>query len=289
MHCIELAELASLMAYQSPALFMMRPAVSHDSLNRYWIQSRLRLEQWHRWLGEYATLESARRPVAMQAWWNQHTSLLEEVLVSETLVRVFAGVGAGLDAVHDQREIEPVTHSVFLSHLEARNRVLQLMLFGRGGSITQTMQLNRLRRACERWTDRLLAPIVAHHPGAHVYCVDAARANAHASEWREESCADALSMSAVLARVAMQTTLAARTGTQPAMPLANLEIAQSVMACFNAECFDSVGMPRSLSRVRIQNSTVADRRPIHIKQIFPTVIPNDLQRSTLPLAARWLI
>ena len=107
MHCIALAELASLLAHQAPAIFQLRPNIAADSLTRYWIQSRQRLDQWHRGLAGYTLLEHAGRPLAMQTWWADHAPLLEEIIVSETLTRVFAAIGFGIDQARNQREVEP--------------------------------------------------------------------------------------------------------------------------------------------------------------------------------------
>lgn len=289
MHCIELAELASLLAYHAPALFALRPSIDQDALTRYWVQSRQRLDQWHKVIAEYSSLETAGRPLAMQVWWDEHEALLEEILVSETLTRVFAAVGVGLDAVTDQREVEPVTHSVFLSHLEARNRVLQLILFGRGGSITQTMELNRLRRASERWTDRILAPIIACHYATHAYAVDAQRAIAYAHEWRESADTQSQAISATLARAAMQATLATRTRQHGVLTHSNREVAQAVIACLHADAFDSLGLLKSVAAIRIQGSSFDEYQSSHLQQVFPTVMPTDHRRGNYPAAARWLM
>jgi len=288
MHCVALAELASLLAHQAPAIFRLRPSIAADSLTRYWIQSRHRLDQWHHGLAGYTSLENAGRPLAMQEWWNDHVPMLEEIIVSESLTRVFAAIGFGIDLVRNQREVEPVTHSVYLSHLEARNRVLQLLLFGRGGSVTQAMSLNRLRRASERWNDRMLAPIVSIHGNASCYGIDPQRAIAYANEWKEESHAETQTLVAWLSQAAMRATLAARTGTHAALPMANREVSQSIIGCLQQECFDSFGLLKSFSSIRIADPNLGDRQPDPSRPLFPAVMPCDHRKGTYPHAARWL-
>ena len=288
MHCIALAELASLLAHQAPAIFQLRPNIAADSLTRYWIQSRQRLDQWHRGLAGYTLLEHAGRPLAMQAWWTDHAPLLEEIIVSETLTRVFAAIGFGIDQVRNQREVEPVTHSVYLSHLEARNRVLQLLLFGRGGSVTQAMNLNRLRRASERWTDRMLAPIVAIHANASCYAIDPQRVIAYAKEWTDGNNPETQTLVAWLSQAAMRTTLAGRTGASAALPIANREVSQSIIACLQRECFDSLGLLKSYSSIRLTNQNFNDCQPDPARPLFPAVMPSDHRKGSYPFAARWL-
>ncbi len=289
MHCVELAELSSLLSRQAAALFLLRPAIGHESLTRYWIQSRQRLEQWHQGLAQYLSLESAGRPVAMQVWWSDYEPMLEEVIVTESLTRVFAAIGMGLDAVSKQREIEPVTHSIHLSHLEARNRVLQLLLFGRGGSVTQSMGLNRLRRASERWTDRLLAPIVSIHRNANCYANDPQRCLAYVQEWQEEKHPDSQRLASFLTQIAMRTTLAERTGQRAALPNCNREVARSILACLSSECFDSLGLLKDFSTARLSSDSSQECQPDPSKPMFPSVMPSDHSSGPLPHAARWLI
>ena len=50
-----------------------------------------------------------------------------------------------------------------IGHLEARNRAMNIMVYGRGFSIEDGVMLNRLRRRMERWTDMLLGRIMLQH------------------------------------------------------------------------------------------------------------------------------
>ncbi len=147
------------------------------------------MEHWHRALAEYHTIDVDLRPFTMQAWWSDQQTLMEEIIVTDILTRMVAAVGLTIDQRQQQREIEPVTHSAFVSHLEARNRVFQLVLFGRGSSATQSLQLNRLRRAVERWIDRLLAPIAIIEPTVRRYAVDLSRLDANIEDYRDDSSA----------------------------------------------------------------------------------------------------
>lgn len=289
MHSIELAELASLLAFRAPAILVLKPSLHEPALTRYWVQSRTRLERWHRGLTEYGALETAGRPVAMQGWWIDHESMLEEIIVTDALTRVFAALGLALDHVCDQREIEPVTHSVHLSHLEARNRVLQLLLFGRGGTVDQSMRLNRLRRAVERWIDRLLAPMIAQNAKVNCYAIDPQRALAYAMEWQEDTDETARHTSTCLGQAAMRSTLAARTSSHVAFPESNREVASAVMACLPRKCYDSIGLFRSLSGIRLTNSGPTDRKPNPKQPLFPTAMPNDSRQGASLSTVRWLI
>lgn len=289
MHSLELAELASLLAFRAPAIAALKPKVHEPSLTRYWVQSRTRLEQWHRALSEYGVLENAGRPVAIQNWWGDYEPMLEEVIVSDMLTRVFAALGRTLDIACEQREIEPVTHSVHLSHLEARNRVLQLLLFGRGGTVDQSTRLNRLRRAVERWTDRLLAPLITLDVKTNVYAVDAHRAFAYATEWQEDTDEVTRYASASLGQSAMRSTLLSRMHSQVAFPDANREVAQAVIGCLPRECFDSLGLLKSMRTTRLSQLRETDQKPNPRRPLFPPSMPKDSRQGIAISTARWLI
>ena len=54
-------------------------------------------------------------------------------------------------------EVEPVARSILMSHLEARNRALFLIVQGGGVGTREANALNVLRRKTERWTDLFIA------------------------------------------------------------------------------------------------------------------------------------
>ncbi len=298
MHCVELAELASILSLRAPAFIAAHSVPSSDCLTHYWVQSRRRLDLWNQGLGQYTALESSGRPLAMQLWWHAHGPLLEEIIVSDTLTRVFAAFGAALDGSISQREVEPVTHSVFLSQLEARNRVLQLMLFGRGGSVTQSMHLNRLRRVTERWTDRLLAPIVAIQGRAACYAIDANRLAASIQECEEDSGDETRIMGDWLSQAALTSALSSRTSELAASPEANRDVAESIVACFRPDWFDSLGLPRSARSIR-NTSSHTDRQLDPSTEslasvLFPrskhlSIMPSENRSGFSPHSARWLL
>jgi hypothetical protein len=223
----------------------------------------------------------------MQAWWQDQGPLIEEIIVTETLTRVFAAIGMGLDSVNQQSEIEPVTHSVYVSHLEARNRVLQLLLFGRGGSVDQSLRLNRLRRETERWIDRLLSPMLSNHAPTRKYAVDVPRALAHAQQWREDVGGEFGNLSEALNTAAIRLSLYSRASSEVASPNANREVAQSVLACLPVASFDSLGLLRSRSWVGLSLSAKDMAAPMS-QFLFPVEAVDERREPILPIKPRWL-
>lgn len=291
MHCLELARLALWVAAQAPTLARWRPATTADSIIAYWVAARQRFELWNHGLARLVDLEARGRSPAVEAWWDEHTPMVEEILVSETLTRVMAATGAAMDDGLEDWEVEPVTQSIYATHLECRNRVLRLLLTGHGYWGDQAMTLNRLRRGSERWTDFLLAPLVSVCPRAIDFAFDPLRVTAFAAAGSLgpiapfgplSSCgsdhsvisgdsvdsADSVApwgsaptTCSPLVATALQLTLGSLCQPRAALPQANWQLVQAVLACWPAELFDSLGVPLSLTAQRIRWSASLEQKP----------------------------
>ena len=156
MHHRELAELAALLAIHSPAIVQQRRTLSPGSSQAYWAASKCRLDRWSRVLRQLTTAEADGQLPATLAW-PRFAPVLEEILVSELLTRIWTATTVAYDAALGEQELEPVGRSIFMAHLDARRRVLSLIAEGRVLALGQIIELNRLRRRVERWTDMLLA------------------------------------------------------------------------------------------------------------------------------------
>lgn len=260
MHCIELARIAAIIAAQGPPLASSGVAIPPEAAVQYWSASRQRFELWHRGLGRLTEVLKADRSLAAREWWHEHLGMLEEILISETLTRVLAAIGGVLDRAHSVGEIEPITQSVFLTHLQVRNHVLRLLLFGRGGSVEQSLRLNRLRRCVELWTDRLLGCLVLAHPEARRYTHDVARADAFAALLAPQPPqADAALRSGL--PTALCLSLAAMCDSRESLPHANRELGQAALACLPPDLFDAHGLLKSRWLQRLQANRSPECRP----------------------------
>jgi len=143
MHCRELVEMAATIAMRGPAL-LGDYLIPEDGLEAYRLASQERIELWTTALAEPQT-------------WLQRRPLLEEILVTEVLTRVWAGaacVGEHIDT------LPSIALNVYDAHLTVRNLVLRLLADGHGLSRREASELDRVRRRCERWTDLLLGYLV---------------------------------------------------------------------------------------------------------------------------------
>src|SRR4030095_3674033 len=82
--------------------------------------------------------------------------VLEEILASELLTRIWTATAAAYDQARGDQNLGPVARSILNGHLEARRRLLTILADGRAIELSHAVDLNRFRRCVERWGDMLL-------------------------------------------------------------------------------------------------------------------------------------
>lgn len=268
MHAAELVDLSAILALHGPTLLYRRELIPQVALQEYWTTSRARFDAWHAWINEcQRQLEPGAQVLGSEsAWEASRFAIVEEVLLSEPLTRVYAALGAALDAQRDDEEVAPITHTVYLSHLEVRSRVLRLVLESRELAIEQAVKLNKLRATVERWCDALLGHLAAGQSGLGKsdaigrYAFDPARANAFAEDVHQLSPGVARDTAGWLTSAAMRDSLLRRSQPSPAFPAENRAVGDAVLLCLRPDLFDSVGRCKSLWLHRLERgSEQADR------------------------------
>ncbi|TWT51261.1 hypothetical protein Pla22_40380 [Rubripirellula amarantea] len=290
MHCTLVADLAALVSQHGPAILCGRDTIPSHAIAQYWSASSNRFELWHQTLARYRRAQQSGETIRLKAWWTEHVTVLEEVLVTEMLTRVVAALAAGLDKKYGIEELSPVTHAVHLNHLEARNRVQQIMLFGRGNSVQDAVRLNRLRQGVERWTDTLIGCLASQHPELARYGMNQDRTRQHAEEYRSSGIGIAQRTTHWLMNSAMNDMLRRRTSKTTALPQANRNVAASVVMMLRPDLFDSVGALKSLWLHRLQSSThQADRVLEELKQpdIEKAVTADGMDSTSGNFLDRW--
>ena len=253
MHACDLVQLAALVAAHGRAFAAGAGRVSSAALDDYWAASKCRLERWSRSLKSFTTAVHHSRADAL-AQWPLVRPVIEEILLSELLTRVWSGVLAAHDRRHGQSESDPVARSVMMGHLEARHRALTMLLHGPGVGTVAAVELNRLRTRVERWIDMLVGGVLEGDDLTQ-FAIDPDRAREFAADLRERR-------QQPLALHAWQLTLASlkaafrpqrenRSGNDDL----NTRIATAVVACFPPDLFDATGVLQSLWVVRLSNVT----------------------------------
>lgn len=243
----EIVELAAVVARQAPVLLRARDDFRVVGVEEYWSSSKCRFDRWGRALGRLRRSETPvfdDRPGTVRG-------LLEEILAAEVLTRVWTAVVAAFDRRREMRDNEIVVRSVYVGHLEMRQRLLQLLLGGPGLDSAEAVALNRLRRRAELWTDMLLAPLAARH-AVDEFGFEPERLRSLADEHRRSTAAaEQVGDVAALAWASLQTAVGhALTAPSPNADL-NARVAGAVVGALPTEQFDSCGVLRSLWMMRL--------------------------------------
>lgn len=293
MHCVIVADLAALVSQHGPALVRGADEVPPAALARYWCESRRRADLWHQVMTRYRSACQCGDSAEIRRWWQDHLAVLEEVLVTEMLTRVLATLAAGLDeTAAGQDEISPVAHSVFLSHLDASNRVHKLMLEGRGSRVQDVVRLNRLRSNVQHWTDALIGRMASQPRQPFPYAFEPQRARRFAVEVRDYGSQESRDMAALLINAAMHEALRQRSSPSTALPAANQAVAACVLMMFRPDRFDSVGALKSLWLQRLTSVSIqADRviKELLAADIEGATTAEGLEMTGEPYFARWYL
>lgn len=244
MYARDLVELAALVGVHSPVLIHGAGRVPKSAIEEYWTASRCRLDRWTRLLRRLADAGSQISLPAPLHWTRVH-GVLEEILASEILTRLWTAACVAYDRARDDEELAPIARNVFQGHLEARRRVLHLITEARVIDLEQCVALNQLRRRVERWTDMLLAHIsrdvdITEFSFEPHRAMDFAEDLAHEAVATQRQFTGQLVLSSL--RAAFQTNLAQSSPN----PDLNRRLGCAILACFREELFDATGLVKPL-------------------------------------------
>lgn len=242
----DIAELASLVADHGSLLIRGPVVVSAAAVDQYWLMSKYRFDAWGRLLKRYSNV-AIQPSVGVLA---PIGAVVEEILTGELLTRVCTAVLCGYDRQRKQSELEPVARSVYVNHLEARNRALRLLMHAPGVRVEEAVALNKLRQRVEHWSD-LLVGRLSELQEVSEFASDPRRAREFARELREQ---EAIAGDQTSWRVSMSAMRAAFHESlrheSPHLDL-NARIGAAVMGCFPGDVFNGVGQFQSLWALRL--------------------------------------
>ncbi|MGI9518092.1 MAG: hypothetical protein ACR2NP_13645 [Pirellulaceae bacterium] len=256
MHATQLAEIAGWLSIGSEIFARGGIAADPDQAMRYWAASKCRLQRWQSALKVFE--DDFQEPCEMHDPWHAIEVVVQEILISELLTRVWTAVLVQHDRTVDHYDMQSIGHSVFIGHLEARNRAMRLLMHNRPSNQQAYDRLEELRRRLERWTDLLLSRVsdleLAIQFGFDEHRVRDFAADRHLEDHQRRRQTGHLllaSLSSGVRRDVMNFT---------ANPDLNREIAAGVLACIPADRFDSTGLPKTVMLMQmeqVQNDTHA--------------------------------
>lgn len=156
-----LIEIAAKLAAESGTLILGSRHIPDKSLEEYWISSRCRLQRWQIEL-KAVEVDLRNHPKQSDRIWLRAESTMSEVLQAEVLTRVWSAILNGIEQMCPVKDCDPIGRSTLIGHLEARNRVLRLLMSGKTLGIAAANCVNEMRLQTERWTDLLLAMVAEH-------------------------------------------------------------------------------------------------------------------------------
>ncbi|PQO41389.1 hypothetical protein [Blastopirellula marina] len=272
MHSRDQVQLAALLATHAPVQIRAMKQISSKGLEQYWINSKARLDRWGRLLKEHSEVIKEAGAHRLNGHWDAIRPVLEEILISDVLTRVWTSLCIAFDRIHQSESAEATVRSVFIGHLEARNRALNLMVYGRGLDADLAVKLNRLRRRTERWTDMLLG-YVAIATDVKNMGFDNDRVQEFTRDIREQARDGSHSAGWPLLLSSALDAFRTSTIDVPAHPHLNQQITSAIMACFGPELFDSTGVIRPLWELRISN--YADDTQTMVEELLSLESPGE--------------
>jgi hypothetical protein len=252
MHVRETAELAAWVAVHSPALVQGAGRVPQAASEQYWSASKCRLDRWSRLLRSLAASADQPVPPATLAW-PRVRPVLEEILTSELLTRIWTATAVAYDAARHDQDLEPIARNIYSGHLDARRRLLSLLAECRAIRREECQRLDQLRRRVERWGDMLLAHLADTVP-IEEFAFEPERARDFADDLDRRAAHDERDLTTQLMFSSLRASFS--TGLSDRMPNSDLsrKIGSAVLACFRDELAISTGLSTALWLERISRT-----------------------------------
>ncbi|MEO1497452.1 MAG: hypothetical protein AAFV43_09910 [Planctomycetota bacterium] len=274
MHARSLIDVASLVSLHSVSLVRQRAPLPDDALSEYWIASRCRLDAWGRslrMLGHSETLVQSQSGPTLLA-------LSEEIVLSEVLARVVAGVTHVCDAAVRADEAGPIGRNALIGCQDAHRRVRALTTAWWPSDSPKRRLFRSLEARAATWSDVLLAYVARSGDVDHL-AIDKARLREYAYDSHAHHGASS-EAAAELLRFSLNAAFSAAT-QPPACPELNARLAGSALGLFPPALFDSHGLARKPWMIR------AERSAEEASTMIEKLLAGGTSTGPLPRPERW--
>ncbi len=258
----EFVEMAAVLVDYGLAAANRMDRLSESSAEAYWTSSKCRIERWAETFQEF---RKSRETSGASASWLALRPWFDEILISEALTRVWATFAVIAERQTTEKRIEPIARSVYVGHLEARQRLLRLLIDEQGLDKRQMNALDRIRRNAERWTDMLLGYMMVDHEVVD-FAFDVERVRDFAEGVRHERNDGNEVYTWSLLKTSLRSAFGPeKTSIMPNSDL-NQEILYSVFSSFGPDFYDAIGSFSSLWRCRLDH--IANDAELMIHQLM---------------------
>lgn len=278
----QIAETAAFASARSAFLLEDRKPVSQEHVQNYWKCCRGRMLDWLRRLETISSEAGCTGADQHPALWEAAKPMVDEILVTDILTRVWATVLAASDMNRGTREVTPIARHTFNGHLDVRNRALRLILHDLQLPVSEVARVDRLRRKAERWADILIGHLALNYQlDEFVYEPE------RAVEFGEGQLREILRatdeplwefvLTGIRLAFAHQQDAASSDDW-------NQKIVRSILGSFPADSFDEFGTFKTIRRGRIERGSVGSDRVLGaLSAAMEERLPN-LDRSQVSFA-----
>ena len=240
-----LAELALVVSRVSRYLIDESVIPSTASLRLYWQSNRSLQRHWMIELDEWSALKTFDIERLGQ--------LAARVFTCEMLVRTWSTILAGLDRRTGGDDLTRLARSAVSGLQQIRNGVLSRLLQIPGEASDRMLELDRLRRRCDRWTDLLLGPI-AVECGCFEFAFDPERARDFGEEGLIADPASGPHPIEHLVSAGLRLTFIQHLSAESIDELEFVVLTQSILSNIPQQAFHRDGSLRTLLEQRIAAS-----------------------------------
>lgn len=282
-----------MIARYSSYFMQYNPSLSEVAIQQYWCYSKQRYEKWSQAIKAYSIqwnqlheaksihevnflpfsntkfTDAEKKMMRRYATWPEISIVLEEILLSEVLVRVWLAFSQMYDQSKGEALAEPVARSVYVSQQEVRNRALKLMVQQESYGVTQTVHLNKLRRRSERWVDLLLGRFF-HETDFRALAFEEGRAGDFADE-RKKNADDEIAWEVLIASLRFTFKTLGSSSYQ-----LNRQLIGALFSCFPPEIIENLGSFAQIWDIRLDSHTE------NMKRLLEEALDNNLTKIESP-------
>lgn len=278
----QIAETAAFVSARAAFVLEDRRPVSQEHLQNYWKCCRGRMLDWLRLLESVSGEADCVSPAEHERLWQTVRPVVDEILVTEILTRVWATVLAASDQNRGVREVTPIARHTFNGHLDARNRALRLVLHELQIPVAEVARVDRLRRKAERWTDILIG-----HLALNFQLDEFAFEPERAVEFGEGQLREILRATDEPLWEFVLTGI--RLAFAEQQDVASVDawhrgILRSVLGSFPADSFDEYGTFKTIRRVRIERGPAGSDRVLEALNAALNSSRSEIERGQVSFA-----
>lgn len=244
-----LAEVALLVSRVGRDVIADRQELPAPALREFWQRTRALQQHWTARLDAW----SAQADPDL----SQLAELGSQLFISELLTRVWSTVLLGVDRQTGCEDLSRIARNAVSGLLQVRHGVMSRLLQQPDSLATQVVEIERLRRRSDRWTDLLIGNLAGRHD-LFEFAFDVERSKDFATESREYDPATGPHPVEHLVAAGLRMAFLGQLPETPLTEPAFRQLVQSILAALPQNAFHQDGSLRSILERRVSSRTLRD-------------------------------